>query len=287
MKSQFCLPAAAAAIAIAFAAPAAAQDGEAPADPFNGFYVGGTFGLDATANQDNGGFQFDTNRNGTFDDTVRTTTGADAFSTGSCGGTALGRTNTGCGDDKDSYGYAIRVGVDRRAGDLFGGGVVAGLLVEAAKSESADYVTAFSTTPASYTIARQLDHSFALRGRLGVSPGDGRGLFYVTGGLAYGKLEHRFSTSNTANTFTQNNADEYELGGQIGGGAELYFMPNASVTFEYLYQSFEDDDYFVAVGQGTAPATNPFLLVSGGTNLRPAERDLNLHSFRVGLNFRF
>lgn len=272
-------------LALAIAAPATAQDDQSqPSDYFNGFYVGGTFALDATANDDNGGIAFDTNRDGTFDNTVRTITGADAFSPGFCGGTAQARTNTGCGDDKDSYGYAIRAGYDTRVG---GGPFVAGLLVEAAKSESADYVSAFSTTPASYTISRELDHSFAARGRLGFSPGDGRGLFYVTGGVAYGKIEHAFSTSNTANSFTETNDDEYMLGGQLGGGAELVFAPNLSMTFEYLYSSYDDDDYFVAVGPGSAAATNPFLLNGGGTNLRAADTDLDLHSFRVGLNFRF
>ena len=268
------------------AVPAFAQDDTQPVDPFNGFYIGGTFGLDATANDDDGGIAFDTNRDGTFTDAVRTGAGADAFSPGFCGGTAGGRNVIdGCGDDKDSYAYSVRAGIDRRLGD--NGMIVAGLLAEAAKSESRDYVSAFSTTPASYTIGRGIDHSFAVRGRLGVSPGDGRGLFYVTGGVAYGKMEHGFATSNTANSFTQVNGDEYELGGQVGGGAELYVAPNISLAFEYLYQSFEDDSYSVAVGQGTAAATNPFLLNGGGTNLRPEKTDLNLHSFRVGVNFRF
>lgn len=274
--------------ALAFAVPAAAQDSEPtqPSDYFNGFYVGGTFGLDATANDDDGGFVFDTNRDGSFDNTVRTTTGADAFSPGFCGGGARGPLPTnGCADDDDSYSYSIRAGVDRRMGD--NGVFVAGLVAEATKSETRDFVSAFSTTPARYTISRGLDHSFALRGRLGVSPGDGRGLFYVTGGAAYGKMEHEFFTSNAANSFTQVDDDEYELGGQVGGGAELYITPALSLSFEYLYQTFEDDDYYVAVGQGTAPATNPFLLNGGGTNLRPAETDYNLHSFRVGANLRF
>ena len=279
---------AAATAAFAIATPAAAQDSvsEQPSDFFNGFYVGGTFGLDATADDSDGTVVFDTNRDGNFNETVRTTTGANAFSTGFCGGAA--NTNlaaNGCRDDKDSYGYSIRAGIDRRLGD--NGVLVAGLLAEATKSESRDFVTAFSTTPAQYTIARGLDHSFAVRGRLGFSPGDGRGLFYVTGGVAYGKMEHSFSTNNAANAFTQVNDDEYELGGQVGGGAELYVAPNISLAFEYLYQSFEDDSYYVDVARGTAPLTNPFLLNGGGTFLRPADTDYNLHSFRVGANFRF
>lgn len=280
----------AATAAIAIAAPVAAQDNATedgqPSDYFNGFYVGGTFGLDSTANDDQDGLAFDTDRDGSFNNNVNTTTGANAFSPGFCGGAANGRApSNGCNDDDDSYGYSIRAGIDRRIGG--DGMFVAGLLAEATKSESRDFVTGFSTTPASYTVSRGLDHSFALRGRLGFSPGDGRGLFYVTGGVAYGKMEHDFATTNGANSFAQVNDSEYELGGQIGGGAELYVAPNISLSFEYLYQSFDDDDYYVAVGPGTAPATNPFLLASGGTNLRPADTDYNLHSFRVGANFRF
>ena len=62
---------------------------------------------------------------------------------------------------------------------------------------------------------------------------------------------------------------------------------NISINFEYLRQSWDDSDYFVAVGPGTAPATNPFLLSGGGTNMRPANTDYDIDSFRVGLNFRF
>ncbi|HEU4820341.1 MAG TPA: hypothetical protein VFS87_04210 [Qipengyuania sp.] len=285
MKSLLAAATAAFALAVPAAAQDATEDGQ-PADYFNGFYVGGTFGLDATDNDDSEAIVFDTNRDGSFDNTVTTATGANAFSPGFCGGTANGGTFAqGCSDDDDSYAYSIRAGVDRRLGG--DGPLVAGLLVEATKSESRDFVSGFSTTPASYTVSRGLDHSFAARGRLGYSPGDGRGLFYVTGGVAYGKMEHEFASTNTANSFTQVNDDDYELGGQIGGGAELYVLPNVSLSFEYLYQNFDDDDYYVEVGQGSAPATNPFLLASGGTNLRPANTEFNIHSFRVGANFRF
>lgn len=272
--------------AVLLAAPALAQDSTQPSDPFDGFYVGGTFGLDTTANRDTDGIAFDTNRDGTYGDTVSTSLGANAFSPGFCGGAAQGTgPAAGCRRDRDNYAYSIRAGIDGRLGD--GSPLVAGVLVEATKQQTRDFVSAFSTTPASYTISRGLDHSFAVRGRLGFSPGDGRGLFYVTGGVGYGKMEHDFTTSNTANSFTPVNANRYQLGGQVGGGAELYVAPNISISFEYLYQSFRDDDYYVAVGPGTAPATNPFLLNGGGTNLRPAETDYNIHAFKTGVNFRF
>ncbi|WP_133365783.1 outer membrane protein [Qipengyuania sediminis] len=282
MKNLFLTAASGAAL---FAVPATAQDESARSEFFNGFYVGGTVGIDTTANSDES-FVFDTNRDGNFDNTVRTVAGANAFAPGFCGGNANANNAAGgCSSDEDDLSYAVRIGVDRRLGD--NGLLVAGLLAEATKHESTDFTSAFSSTPASYTIARGLDHSFALRGRLGISPGEGRGLFYVTGGVAYGKLEHDFATSNTANSFTEFDDDDYQLGGQIGGGAEIHIARNLSIGLEYVYQTFEDEDYYVAVGQGTAPLTNPFLLNGGGTNLRLANTDYDLHSFKAGVNFRF
>jgi len=41
------------------------------------------------------------------------------------------------------------------------------------------------------------------------------------------------------------------------------------------------------VGAGSAPATNPFLLDSGQTGLRPSDPNFDIHSIRTTLNFRF
>ena len=156
----------------AFAQPAFAQDAEPRF--FDGFYVGGSFGLDAIDDENGEGITFDTDGDGEYGDGVITTTGANAFSPGYCNGAANGaEASDGCSDDKSRYGYGIRIGFDQRIGN---GPVVAGLLVEGALSESEDYSTGFSTTPASYTFVRGLDKSVAVRGRLGVSPGSGRRL---------------------------------------------------------------------------------------------------------------
>jgi outer membrane immunogenic protein len=267
----------------AFAQPAFAQDAEPRF--FDGFYVGGSFGLDAIDDENGEGIVFDTDGDGEYGDGVITTTGANAFSPGYCNGAANGpEASDGCSDDKSRYGYGIRIGFDQRIGN---GPVVAGLLVEGALSESEDYSTGFSTTPASYTFVRGLDKSVAVRGRLGVSPGSGRGLLYVTGGVAYADIDHDFVTTNTANSFTMTNDDDWQLGGQIGAGGELYLTDNISFGLEYLYSRYDDDDAYVLVGAGTAPATNPFLLDSGETALRPSDPNLNIHSIRTTLNFRF
>lgn len=272
--------ASASAVALALAAaPAAAQD--APAT-FDGLYVSGAVGLQ---NVDNGanGLEFDTNRDGTFGDTVTTTTGANAFSPGFCRGTALGNSAAGgCASDDEEMDYSLRVGFDKRFGSFVGG-----LLLEGNLSNAVDSEAGFSTTPASYTFSREVDKSIAARARVGLSPGDGRGLLYVTGGAAYADIDRAFTTTNTANSFTlDEGGDDMVWGLQGGGGAELVLGGGFTVGLEYLYSRFKDEDTFVAVGAGTAPATNPFLR-NGGTNLRPADRHLDLHSFRVTAGFQF
>lgn len=272
--------ASASAIALALgAAPALAQD--APTT-FDGVYVSGAVGLQHVDNGANG-LEFDTNRDGTFGDTVTTTTGADAFSPGFCRGTALGNSAAGgCQSDDEEMDYSLRIGFDKRFG-----AVVGGLLLEGNMSNAVDSEAGFSTTPASYTFSREVDKSIAARARLGVSPGDGRGLLYLTGGAAYADIDRTFTTTNTANSFTlDEGGDDMVWGLQGGGGAELVLGGGLTVGLEYLYSRFKDEDTFVAVGAGTAPATNPFLR-NGGTNLRPADRPLDLHSFRVTAGFQF
>ena len=265
----------------ALAQPAAAQDAEP--DYFNGFYVGGSISSETVDDGPSDSLVFDTDQDGNFDDRVRTTTGANAFSPGLCNGRpAGGPAFTGCLDDKTGLGYQAKIGYDVRVD----GPMVAGLVLEGSKPNAVDYMTGFSTTPAIYTISREVDYSVALRGRLGVSPGSGRGLIYATGGVTYGKMDHEFATTNTANSFTQMEDDKWVFGTQLGAGGELYVTDNLSLNLEYLITRYDDDDYYVAVGAGSAPATNPFLLQSGGTNIKPSD-DLMVQSIRAGVNFRF
>lgn len=252
---------------------------------FDGFYVGGAIGAEAPEDSRTDRFVFDTDQDGNFDNTVVTTTGADAFSPGFCTGSVPGNNRaSGCGDDGLEVGYAARIGYDARIGD---GPFVAGVLVEGAKPGVSDFTTAFSTTPASYTIESEIDYSVMARGRLGFSPGDGRGLFYVTGGVGYARVENNFTTTNGANSFTSIDDRDWQFGAQVGGGAELMLTRNVGLGVEYLYSTYDNDEYVVAVGPGTAGATNPFLLASGGTNLANAENDLDYHSLRGTLSFHF
>ncbi len=268
-------------LACALATSVSAQD--ADDEYFDGLYVGGVISLDSRTG-DSSAVTFDTDQDGEYGDVVRTAGGTNAFGPGFCDGAAYGpRAASGCARDDDDLGYGVRIGYDQRIGSSFVGGV----LIEGTMSDMKDYVTAFSTTPASYTFTRELDYAVSARGRLGFSPGDGRGLFYVTGGVSYAKMDLGFTTTNGANSFDVTDDGEWVLGGQVGGGAELMLNRNFSIGLEYLYNTYDADEAFVAVGPGTAGPTNPFLLVSGGTNMRPADTQFDFHSLRATASFHF
>ncbi len=268
-----------AASSLAISAPALAQDRDAH---FNGPYVQ-AFGGYSVQNNDGGDtLVFDTDQNGEFGDTVNTTAPANAFSPGFCSGGALGTTPVaGCRGDKDDLEFGARVGFDSRMGNLVVGG-----LIEGAKSNAKDRTAGFSTTPASYTVQRELDYSIAARARAGFTPGGGA-LFYGTGGVAYAKIDHDFETTNTANSFAVTRGGKGVWGWQAGGGTEIMLGQSVSLGLEYLYNRYKDNKSYVQVGQGTAPATNPFLLTSGGTRLRGSDTRFDYHSLRAVVGFRF
>lgn len=276
MKLTSYLLIAAAPIAM-FSAPVHAQSEE---EHWEGAYIGGSFGLAAQNNDRGESVRFDTDRDGGFDNNVLTTTGANAFSTGFCGGAANSRIAAeGCRSDRDGLEYNIRAGYDVQQGNI-----VYGFLLEGGKNETRDSVTAFSTTPANYVFTRELDYSVQARARLGFAA---RGaLFYATGGAAYGKIENSFSSSNTANSFA-NNGSTKSWGYSYGGGSEVKIFDNFSLGLEYLYTNFVDDDFRVNVGPGTAPPTNPFLIRSGGTDFRRSDSDFDMHNIRLTAAFRF
>ena len=251
---------------------------------WNGAYVGGHAGPSTQADARGESILFDTNLDGAFGDTVRTAGGADAFSPGFCGGAANGPTPaSGCrsnGDD-DNDDYGLRAGYDWQDGAF-----VYGVLGEIARGGLTDGVSAFSTTPAFYTLRRELDDSFAVRGRVGLSFGDNRNLLYATAGYAWANIENRFTTSNTANTFT-NTGDSDAEGAQYGVGYERRFGERVSLGVEYLITELTDDEYRVRA-QGPAPATNPFILVNPqGTDFRRSDDDFDLGAVRLTASYRF
>ncbi len=270
------------AAASALVSPVLAQDTDE--NPFDGIYVGGSVGAAVQPNDGaNSSILFDRDLNGSYGDTVVTTTGANAFSTGFCGGAASGSTNDGCVNDKDAVEYYGRIGADTHMGP-----VVIGVMGEFGRPEISDSVSAFSTTPASYTMTRKLDYTASVRGRIGFTPTPMRTtLFYATGGALYGKVKNSFATTNTTNSFTTNgNSDAWGFSG--GGGIEQKIGKNFSIGLEYVYNELKDNDARVRVGPGTAAATNPFLLAgAGGTDFKRSDDKFRWHSMRVTAAFRF
>lgn len=272
----------ASAMAIAAAAtPAFAQSEDTDAEPsFNQFYVGGSFGGAHTA-QKQGSILFDRNLDGTFGDTVTTTTGANAFSPGFCSGVATSPANENCSFQRDGIEYYGRFGGDTQRGNL-----VIGFVVEGGRPDFNESVSAFSTTPARYTLTRDIRYNINARGRIGYTPNN-KTLFYAAGGPTYAKVRTRQSTSNTANSFATNGTQE-EWGFNAGGGVEQKIGNNFSIGLEYLYTDVRADRGRVRVGPGTAPATNPFLLGNAaGTDFRFSNQNMRWHSARIVGLFRF
>lgn len=280
IKAKSVLPAVALGLAVTAAFPAAAQDRDSH---FNGPYVQGVVGMAARGNDNGSTLIFDNNGDGDYDNTVNTAAGANAFSPGFCSGQALGpRPANGCKSDEDNIEYGGRVGYDYRMNNFVVGG-----LVEATKNQAIDTTTGFSTTPAYYSLQRELKYNVSARLRAGYTPGGGM-LFYVTGGGSMAKLNHRFFTNNAANSFDENRDGKRVWGWQVGGGGEIMVTDNVSLGVEYLYNRYKDDKYEVNVGRGTAPANNPFLLgASGGTSIKVSDDDFDYHSLRATVGFHF
>ena len=264
-----------------FAVPAIAQDNRDASQDFDGPYISIGGGASLQGSDRGESLIFDTDQDGTYGDQVTTVGDTDAFGPGFCNGAATGTANVGCRNDKDGPEYFGRLGYDKRMGNF-----VLGAVIEGGHSVARDSVSGFSTTPASYTISREADYQANARLRAGYTPGGGA-LFYVTGGGAYARLDNKFVTTNTANSFDDNGKTN-AWGYTVGGGAEVMVTNNIGLGLEYLYTDVKDKDYVVNVGAGTAdPATNPFLLNGGGTDIRRSDPHFQTHSVRGTLSYRF
>lgn len=278
-KNKYTLACGVAALAVSTSAQAQDEDRY-----FDGVYISGAVGIEFVDDRNQDQIRFDTDQDGTFNDTVRTGTGANAFSPGFCNGTATSVPNAACRGNDNDVGYSVRIGADRHMGDS---PFVAGLLIEGSLPGIEESTTGFSTTPASYTFTREIEGSINARARFGIAPGSGQVLLYGTGGVGYARIDRSFTTSNLANSFTQQDEDSWAFGWQAGGGAEVMLSRNIGIGMEYLYSRYDDDDYRVEIGAGSAPATNPFLVTSGGTDIRPSNNRFDYHALRATVNFRF
>lgn len=266
----------------ALSATAASAQDTVDRPAFEGVYIGASGGYDVQGNDVGSRILFDRNLDGRFGDTVTTTTGANAFSPGFCNGRATSTANFACANDRDGWGYNVRAGADTRLGNF-----AVGALGEFGKSEITDSVSAFSTTPAWYTMTRSIDWEANLRARAGYVAGEST-LFYGTFGAGYARIDRSITSSNTANAYTER-GKRNRFGTVAGGGVETMLGRNFSIGLEYLWHQYNDDDYRVRVSQGTQPATNPFILPPNttGTDFRRSDDKFRWHSLRATAAFRF
>jgi outer membrane immunogenic protein len=250
--------------------------------PFDGPYVGATLGGAVQGSDSGSSIVFDRNLDGQFGDTITTAAGADAFSPGFCGGAA--RTNApagGCRSDKDGVDFSARVGYDKQFGSFVVGG-----LVEFGRADIRDSVSAFSTTPASYTLTRSINHNgrIAVRGGYAI----GKTLLYATGGFSAARVKNRFATTNVVNVFTDN-GNKTSKGFNFGGGIQRKLGSNFSIGAEYLYTDLKDDDYRKRVGPGPAtPPTNAFIQGNpAGTDFARSDDRFRFHAVRATISYDF
>jgi len=252
----------------------------AHAQSWTGPYVAGTIGAGMQPDGNNRLIRFDKTLDGDFTDTVTTAAGANAFSPGFCNGAALNAIPSGgCTRDDRASDFAARAGYDWQRRSF-----VVGVVGEIARTDQTSSVSAFSTTPAFYTLTRELNWLGGFRGRAGY--GLNRALFYGTGGFAMAGVDHSFTTSNAVNTFNPTgNTDVW--GYQAGGGLEVRLGGRWSFGAEYVMTRLDDRNEFTVRVQGPAPATNPFILTNqSGTDLRRADQ-FDLYAVRFITGFRF
>ena len=247
----------------------------APVSPWTGAYVGVSVGGVFLADESDS-ILFDTDLDGTFGDTIGGV-GNNAFAPGFCDGIARGNEPTdGCDDDDDtSVTASLRAGYDVQFGPL-----IVGVVGEVSALNLEDVTTAFSTTPAFYSIVREMDFMAAARARIGV--GNDRFMGYVTGGAAFADIDYSFRTSNNPNTFTIDE-DVDNVGYQIGGGVETLVTQNLSFGLEYLYTNFEDNSTVRASDGG-----NVFVAVNAdGTDFTLTNDDFETHTVSLTATYRF
>jgi len=131
-----------------------------------------------------------------------------------------------------------------------------------------------------WDISSEIQALGTIRGRLGFSTGNV--LVYGTGGLAWGLVDTKQATTHNPGGVEADGArtsgDGNHIGYAIGGGGEYKISSNVSIKAEYLYIDLGDADYNL---KGTVAPGNPTPWAES------FEQDIQLHTFRVGLNYAF
>jgi outer membrane immunogenic protein len=198
----------------------------------------------------------------------------------------------GLGGSEGAAAGGIQAGYNWQSGSIVFGFEVDGALVGSGETRtyavgSAALIAAglgAITTPLdgfSGRFASEIDWMATARGRIGFAVGSL--LIYGTAGLAAADIETSASylglTGVPSRVEPVSATDgSVELGWTVGAGVEAALTSNLSAKLEYLYADF---------GAATRPLG---LYIDDPTSLQQfvsLKEDIALHSFRVGLNYRF
>jgi outer membrane immunogenic protein len=128
-----------------------------------------------------------------------------------------------------------------------------------------------------YTAEQDVEWFGTLRARLGLTTD--QTLFYVTGGLAFGKVNYSgvyFIPSNNAQAFVDESKTKF--GFALGAGLEHALDKNWSLKLEYQY---------VDLGEDSARSSNFTNGLVTTTEFFTTDYETNFHTVRIGVNYRF
>jgi outer membrane immunogenic protein len=114
-----------------------------------------------------------------------------------------------------------------------------------------------------------LDYFGTARLRLGYAWD--RAMLYGTGGLAWGSNEIGFGITAPGGFAASAASSNTHVGWTVGGGVEWALVDNWTAKVEYLYVKLDNETYFAG----------------SGTNGLGFDADLDVHTVKVGLNYRF
>jgi outer membrane immunogenic protein len=161
--------------------------------------------------------------------------------------------------------------------DVQFGSIVVGGIIDISATDVSDKQNGFSTTPARYTITRDLDYLATLRARLGYAVGNSF-LVYGTGGLAYGDVNFSYEQPGSGATTTTSGGQRNDFGYTVGAGVEAMVTSNISVGLEYLYTDLGKNDFRANLVGG------PF---GAGTAGFGTDSRFDFHTVQAKVSFRF
>lgn len=181
------------------------------------------------------------------------------------------------GDFKEGAVGGLHFGYDQQNGNW-----VYGIVGEVIFADVGDEQQGRSVTPATYTIARDLDTYGTLRSRAGylVTPTT---LVYGTAGLAFGDVDFSYSQPGSGATTTTSGGQDDGVGYAAGFGVERKISQRLSLSAEYLYVNLGDNDFTANLNGGPFSAADPV----NGTNGTGSDEDFDFHTVQMKLSYRF